>query len=140
MILEDIMAYIDGGHLRGMLECSHWDTVLDVLNEARAQKVQDLYHLGGIDNHLELQLDFMRNLFRPQITIAGRESRYYYNPEAPLKMVDFLDCYEGAIILTSDFDLILSMAKEYFVTGDVKSLVTRDKLPEIPFDEEEDDE
>ena len=137
MILEDIMAYIEWSGLNRVY-CSSSSDVLTVLNEAKAQKVQDLYRLWSGKNRLELQLDFVRNLFRPQIVIDGQDSRYYYNPEAPLKMVDFLDGYDGADILTSDFDLILSMVKEFYVTGDVKSLVPQEQFPEMPDDEDED--
>ncbi len=115
-----------GRHVKG----SNWKELVSFLNEAKVKG--GIINIEHDKNTLSLEVDEGDDLYLPLLMVDFEdrvELRYFHNPEKEMRHIEFDGNLEYEALITEDFDLVLRIAREFYDTGDVKSMRPKKDLP-----------
>ncbi len=105
-----------------------WNKILQLLE--RGRKEGDIFDLDNVSggygqaSRLTIEFDEETTIFMPMMVVEWHKPFLYYdNPKAEGKWVEFAGAEMADRLFTDDFDLVVSMVREFYDTGWVKGLV-----------------
>ena len=131
------------------VDSGNWDAVLSLIDQARKEDgtlelTNDAVKYGEAFR-LSIEIDAGANLFVPIKTMPGKDNLldvtllYYNNLESHGREIDFLGGEVSDVFVIGDFDVVMSMIKEFCETGDVKAIKYIGNIRIGPDDDDEDD-
>ena len=104
-----------------------WDTIEKVIRQACEEgtmvRIKNPSAGPNEPECLSIQIDEEEGLYLPIISLnAEKPLLFYNNPKATGKLVDFAGGDDPDDFFTNDLDLIISMAREFYETGNVKEI------------------
>ena len=115
------------------VENGKWADILQLLKRGPKEgdifAIENLNPMPGQAKRLSIEFDEETTVFMPILNVSANEPLIHYNnPKAEGKMIEFAGADIADRFFTDDFDLVVSMVREFYETSWVKSLASPEDI------------